>query len=208
MRFGQRFFVHDLFAFKLAVRELETHPFRQIINRRTHPTRRRLRIWIAFELLHPFAIYQHMPQCFVPARHKIRITRASRGHAKRVVQLLFGRFFPFQLVRFRCRNAAFRHTKIRVRVMRAETAPRMLIAQSTQSFRALETQILEQVASMLGQAAAMRVHVANGDLASYPRIEHCECWIEYADLRVPSYFPSPTSPATTVEPIGLEREAS
>src|SRR5881227_4307558 len=129
-----------------------------------------------------------MPQCCSPARYKIRITRACRGHAKRVVQFLFGRFFPFQLVRFRCRNAAFRHTKIRVRVMRAETAPRMLIAQSTQSFRALETQILEQVASMLGQAAAMRVHVANGDLASYPRIEHCECWIEYADLRVPSYF--------------------
>src|SRR5204862_7568696 len=67
------------------------------------------------------------------------LPRAGRGHAKRVVQFLFGRFFPFQLVRFGCRNAAFRHTKIRVRVMRAETAPRMLIAQSTQSFRALET---------------------------------------------------------------------
>src|SRR5205823_8071651 len=84
--------------------------------------------------------------------------------------------------------AAFRHTKIRVRVMRAETAPGMLIAQATQNFCARETQILEQVASVLGQAAPMRVHVANGDLASYPRIEHCECWIECAELRIPGYF--------------------
>src|SRR5947208_7049830 len=83
-------------------------------------------------------------------------------------------------VRFRCRDAAFGHPKICVRVMRTKTAPGMLIAQAMQNFRARETQIFQQIARVLRQAAAMRVHVADRDFARYPRIEYRECGIEYA----------------------------
>src|SRR5438067_2436288 len=42
--------------------------------------------------------------------------------------------------------------------MRTKTALGMLIAQAMQNFRARETQVFEQIARVLGQAAAMRVH--------------------------------------------------
>ena len=117
MRFGQRLFINDLFAFKFAVPKLQLQPLRQVVCRRTHTARWRLRIWIAFELLRPFTIYQHMPQRFVPARHEIRITRAGRAHAQRAVQFLFGGVFPFDVVRFCCSNGPLGHAKIRVRIM-------------------------------------------------------------------------------------------
>ena len=61
---------------------------------------------------------------------------------------------------------------------------------------------------MFGQAAAMRIHVADRDFARDPGIEHGERGIEHAQFESQVIFPSPTSSATTVEPIGLDSDAS
>src|SRR5438874_11710815 len=57
-----------------------------------------------------------------------------------------------------------------------------------QNFRSRETEIFEQIARVRGQAAAMRVHVADRNFARDPRIEHHECWIKPTEFRVPGYF--------------------
>jgi hypothetical protein len=85
MRFGQRFLVNDLFPIKFAIPELQPHPFRQIIHRRTDAARGGLRVRIAFELLHPFAIHQYVSQRLVWACDKIRIPRTRRSHAEGTV---------------------------------------------------------------------------------------------------------------------------
>src|SRR5436190_11386788 len=72
--------------------------------------------------------------------------------------------------------------------MRAKTAVGMLIAQPKQNFRARETKVFEQVPRVRWQAGAMRIHVADSDFARYPRIEHFECRIKDAELRVPGDF--------------------
>src|SRR5206468_4886257 len=95
---------------------------------------------------------------------------------------------PFQLVWSNRRDGAYGHAKIRVRVMRTKTAIGMLITQTKQNFSARKSYILEQIPSVIGQAAPMRVHVANSDLARDPGIEHLECGIERAQFRVPGDF--------------------
>ena len=55
-------------------------------------------------------------------------------------------------------------------------------------FRSRGTEIFEQIARVRGQAAAMRVHVADRNFARDPRIEHHECWIEPTEFRVPGNF--------------------
>ena len=64
----------------------------------------------------------------------------------------------------------------------------MLIAQAIQNFSPRKSQIFQQVASMFGQAAAMRVHVADRDLVRYPGIKHCECRVQHAEFGVPGDF--------------------
>src|SRR5262249_15079690 len=51
-----------------------------------------------------------------------------------------------------------------------------------------KAEILEQIPSMIRQAAPMRIHVANSDFARDPWIKHLECGIERAQFRVPGYF--------------------
>ena len=64
----------------------------------------------------------------------------------------------------------------------------MLVTQTMQNFRARKSQILQQVASVRGQAAAMRVHITDRDLVRYPRIEHRERGIENTKFGVPGDF--------------------
>jgi hypothetical protein len=58
----------------------------------------------------------------------------------------------------------------------------VLIAQAMQNFRAREAQVFQQIARVLGQAAAMRVHVPDRDFARDPRIKHRKCGIEDAQF--------------------------
>ena len=64
----------------------------------------------------------------------------------------------------------------------------MLITQAAQHFSAAETEVFQQIAGVVGQAAAMRVHVADGDLARDPRIEHDESGIQLAQPGIPGDF--------------------
>src|SRR5882724_1370739 len=115
-----------------------------------------------------------MPECFILARGEVSVTRTGRSHAERFVEFLGARLLPFQPVWFNRRDGAFGHAKIRVSVMRTETAIGMLISQTKQNFRARKAEILEQIPSVIWQAAPMRVHVANSDFARDPGIEHLE----------------------------------
>ena len=66
--------------------------------------------------------------------------------------------------------------------MRTKTTPGMLITQAMQNFRAREIQIFKQIARVRWQAAAMGIHVTDGDFTGDPRVKHLERGIEDVQL--------------------------
>jgi hypothetical protein len=72
--------------------------------------------------------------------------------------------------------------------MRTKTAVGLLEAQAMQNFLSCESQIFEQIACVIGQAAAMRVEITDRDFVGNPRIVHRKIRIEIVDFRVPGNF--------------------
>src|SRR5205814_7697312 len=78
--------------------------------------------------------------------------------------------------------------EVRVGIVRSKTAARMLITQAVQDFGAGETEVFQEIAGVIGQAASMRVHIADSDLMRNPRIEHDESRMELVEPGVPGDF--------------------